>query len=109
MADVIARESKIHGAGLFATRDFVAGELILPIDDSRVVDEDCPLRPELGEHQDHCDYLAGDRVVLMRPPEVYINSSCDPNTYVKTINGTRHVIARRRIESGEEITYDYII
>lgn len=109
MADVIARESKIHGIGLFATRDFAASEIILPIDDSRVVDEKHPLRLELGEHQDHCDYLAGDRVVLMRPPEVYINSSCDPNTYVKTIEGTRQVVARRLIEAGEEITYDYII
>ena len=109
MADVIARKSKIHRVGLFATRDFAAGELILPIDDSRVVDEDQPLRSELGEHQDNCDYLAGDRTVLMRPPEVYINSSCDPNAYVKTIDATRHVVARRAIRSSEEITYDYII
>lgn len=109
MADVIASESKIHGIGLFATRYFSEGEIILPIDDSRVVDEEHPLRSELGEHQDHCDYLAGDLVVLMRSPEVYINSSCDPNTYVKTINGIRHVVARRLIASGEEITYDYLI
>ena len=109
MADVILTESKIHGIGIFATRDFAEGEIILPIDDSRVVDEEHPLRSELGEHQDQCDYLAGDQVVLMRSPEVYINSSCDPNTYVKTINGIRHVVARRLIESGEEITYDYII
>jgi hypothetical protein len=105
MADVILGESKIHGMGIFATRDFAAGEIILPIDDSRVVDEEHPLRSELGEHQDHCDYLAGDQVVLMRAPEVSINSSCDPNTYVKTIDGIRHVVARRLIESGEEIKF----
>ena len=109
MADVIVAESKIHGLGVFATRDFAEGEIILPIDDSRVVDDEHPLRPELGEHSYHCDYLAGGKVVLMRSPERHINSCCDPDAYVKTINGVRHVVARRPIKSGEEITCDYII
>jgi len=45
----------------------------------------------------------------MRSPERHINSCCDPNTFVKTIDGIRHVVARRPIRSGEELTYDYII
>ena len=109
MADVIVAASKIHGRGVFATRDFAAGASILPIDDSRIVDDEHPLRPELGEHDYHCDYLAGGKVVLMRSPERHINSSCDPNTYVKTLNGVRHVVARKAIKAGEEITCDYII
>jgi hypothetical protein len=109
MVDVVVAESKIHGLGVFATRAFVEGEIILPIDDSRIVDDKHPLRPELGEQSYHCDYLAGGKVVLMRSPERHINSCCDPNTYVKTINGIRHVVARRPIKSGEEITCDYII
>lgn len=109
MADVIIAESKIHGLGVFAARDFQEGETILIIDDSRLVDDEHPLRSELGEYEYHCDYLADGKVVLMRSPERHINSSCDPNTYVKTCHGVRHVIARRPIKSGEEITYDYII
>jgi uncharacterized protein len=109
MADVIVAESKIHGVGVFATRDFTHGEIILPIDDSRVVDDEHPLRSEFGEHSYHCDYLAGGKTVLMRSPERHINSCCDPNTCVKTIDGIRHVVARRPIQSREEITYDYII
>ncbi len=109
MADVIIAESKIHDLGVFAARDFKAGETVLIIDDSRLVDDRHPLRPELGEYDYHCDYLAGGKVVLMQSPERHINSSCDPNTYVKTIGGVRHVIARRPIRWGEEITYDYII
>lgn len=109
MADVIVAESKIHGLGVFATRNFTEGEVILPIDDSRVVDDEHPLRPEFGEHSYHCDYLAGDKTVLMRSPERHINSCCDPNTFVKTIDSVRHVVARRAIRSGKEITYDYII
>ena len=109
MADVIVAESEIHGLGVFATRDFAEGEIILPIDDSRVVDANHPLRPELGERSYHCDYLAGGKTVLMRSPERHINSCCDPNTYVKTIDGIRHVVARRPIRLGAEITSDYII
>ncbi|MGV3663583.1 MAG: SET domain-containing protein [Prosthecobacter sp.] len=109
MADIIVAESKIHGLGVFASRDFAEGEVVLTIDDSRIVDAVHPLRPEMREHACHCDYLAGGRTVLLRSPERHINSCCEPSTYVKTINGTRHVVARRPISAGEEITYDYII
>ena len=109
MADLVVAESKIHGLGVFATRVFAEGEIILPIDDSRIVDADHPLRPELGEYSYHCDYLAAGKTVLMKSPERHINSCCDPSAFVKTINGIRYVVARRMIKSGEEITCDYII
>jgi hypothetical protein len=108
-AAVAVTQSQIHGIGVIALRDFAPGATVLVIDDTRVVDVEHPLRPELGEYEYHCDYLAGGLVVLMQPPERHINSSCDPNTYVKTIAGLRHVLARRLIRAGEEITYDYII
>jgi SET domain-containing protein len=109
VADVIVAASIIHGVGVFAARDFAEGEIILPIDDSRVVDDDHPLHHELGEFDYHCDYLAGGKTVLMSSPERHINSCCDPNAYTKTVEGVRHVVARRPIKSGEEITCDYII
>jgi hypothetical protein len=59
MADVIVIESNIHGHGVFATRDFRPGEVILLIDDSRIVEVDHSLRPELGEKDHHCEYLEG--------------------------------------------------
>ena len=109
MTNVVVAQSKIHGSGVFATHDFTEGEIIFPIDDSRIVDDEHPLRPELGEYDYHCDYLSGGKVVLMKSPERHINSCCDPNTYVKTINGVRHAVARKPIKAGEEITCDYII
>ena len=102
-----SRVSKIDGHGVFADRPFLKGETLLEIDDSRIVDELHPLGP--GEDLRHCDYLAHGKVVLMRPPERYINHCCQPNTYVKTVNGTRRVIALHNIAAGEEITYDYCI
>lgn len=104
---VTVRPSALEGLGVFAERPFAAGETILAINDSRVVDHAHPLAP----HEDprHCDYLADGKVVLMQAPERHINHSCDPNTYVKTVDGRRLVMARRAIVAGEEITYDYCI
>ena len=109
MADIIATESKIYGLSVFAARDFEEGETILVIDDSRIVDDEHPLRPELGVFEDHCDYLADGKVMLMQSPECHINLSCDPSTYAKIIDVIRHVLTRRLIKSGEEITCACII
>lgn len=109
MENVVVKKSKIHAKGVFAKRDFKKGEIILAIDDSRVVTDDNPLRRELGEYKRHCDYLTGGKVILMQPPERYINHCCEPNTYVKEINGVRRVVALKDIKSSEEITYDYCI
>ena len=99
--------SGIQGLGVFAVKPFQTGDTILAIDDSRIVDEAHPLAA--GEDPRHCDYLAAGRTVLMQPPERHINHSCDPNTFVRTVDGRRLVIARRAIDAGEEITYDYCI
>jgi hypothetical protein len=109
MPDVIVGPSPVQRTGVFAARDFAANETVLLIDDSRVVDGRNPLRRELGEREHHCDYLADGKMMLMQSPERYINSSCDPNTYVKTTDGVRQVIVFRRIGTGGEVTYDYIV
>jgi hypothetical protein len=68
-----------------------------------------PLDPAKGEYEHHWDYLAGGRVVLMQPPERFINHRCDPNTFTRTIAGDRYVVALREIRPGDEITYDYCL
>lgn len=105
---VEVRASPIEGKGVFAMRLFEVGELILEIDDSRVVDDEHPLDARKGEFEQHCDWL-GDRQVLMREPERFINHSCEPTAQITTVAGVRRVIAYRRIEPGAEITYDYLI
>ncbi len=109
MSDVCVAQSKIHGLGVFAARDFAAGETVLVMDDSRIVDDEHPLQPELGEYSYHCDYLAGGKVILQQTPERHINSSCDPNVYARRGEGVSRVIALRAVKAGEEITGDYII
>lgn len=109
MTGVSVGESRIEGLGVFATGPLSEGDVVLVIDTSRVVDETRPLRPELGEHEDHCTYLQDGRVVLLGAPERHLNHSCDPNAYLRTVGDELQVLARRSIEVDEEITLDYLI
>ena len=104
---VLVGASPIQGLGVFAGGEFDAGEVVMTIDDARVVDDDHPVD---GGDAVYCDYLGGGRVVLMQSPERHINHSCDPNVWVCTReDGVREEIALRPIRAQEEITYDYSI
>lgn len=107
MKKVIVKSSSIQGKGVYAIVDITKGEMVLEIDDSHVVTDPSKLTKEQNEYD--CDYLENGKVILMKSPEKFINHSCDPSTYVKTINGVRKVLAMRDIKKGDEITYDYSI
>jgi uncharacterized protein len=109
MSRVYIAESSIQGTGAFSSTHFSPGEIIIKIDDSRVVTDADPLDPATGEFERHCDYVASGKVVLMQVPERFINHHCEPNTYIRTIAGDRYVVALREIRPGDEITYDYCI
>ena len=100
---VIVRPSPIHGLGVFAARRFGSGEFILRPDESRVL-TDTAVLPE-AERKYRYD-LPG-KSILWLPPERYVNHSCEPNAYVKTVGGVRVVLAMREIKRDEEITLDY--
>lgn len=104
---VSVKKSKIQGRGVYASTYIQKGEAILIIDDSHVVNDVNKLTPK--QHKFDCDYLSDGKIILMQEPEIYINHSCNPTSYVKTINGKRHVIAMKDIKEGEEITFDYVI
>lgn len=106
MKSVAVRESQVQGKGVYALRDFSPGTLVLTIDDSHIVTDETQLTPE--QHEFDLDYVAG-KTILMQEPEKYINHSCDPNVYVRTRAGVRHVFALRKITRGDEITYDYAV
>lgn len=107
MGNIVLKRSKIHGDGVFANRDFKKNETILLIDDSDVVVDPSKLTEK--QFRFDCDYLANGKVVLMKEPERSINHSCNPNSYIKTIDNIRHVLAMRNIKKGEEIAFDYSI
>ena len=109
MSRVYTAESSIHGTGVFSSAHLMPGEIILKIDDSRVVTDAEPLDRAKDEFDYHCDYLASGKAVLMQFPERFINHRCEPNTFIRTIAGDRYVVALREIHLGDEITYDYCV
>src|SRR3989304_7322199 len=106
MKNVVVETSKVQGKGVFANKDFNKGEVVLEIDDSHIVKDEAKLTKYQREFV--ADWLY-DKVVLMASPERYINHSCDPTTYIKTVGSARKVLAMKNIKKGEEMAYDYSI
>lgn len=109
MAKVEVRRSGIQGQGVFSLRPIARGEVIHKIDDSRVVDDEHPVRRDLGENPEHCDWLPDGTTVLMQRPAGTINHSCDPNVFVYSVDQQRFILAMCDIAAGEELLFDYSI
>jgi len=106
--EVEVKQSGIEGLGVFALEAIAAGERIRQINVVREVNAASPLREDLGERIDHCDYPDG-RTVLFGFPDRHLNHSCDPNAYLHYEGDKCYLHARRTIAPGEEITCDYNI
>jgi hypothetical protein len=74
----------------------------------REITPEAPIRDDLGERTDHCNYPDG-KVVLYGLPDRHLNHSCDPNAYEVFEEGATFLVARKDIEAGTEITCDYNI
>lgn len=99
--DVIVKKSEIEGKGIFASRDFKKGEVVIKWDIShQLTPEEVKKLPETEKR-----YIANleGRYILMQSPAKYVNHSCDANTYADNFCD----IAKRDIKKGEEITADY--
>ena len=108
MNDIEVKPSSIQGLGIFATRPFRAGDRITQVNVVREITAESPIREDLGERIDHCDYPDG-KVVLLGFPDRHINHCCDPNSYQLFEGEASYLVARRDIAAGEEITCDYNI
>ncbi|HLE06997.1 MAG TPA: SET domain-containing protein-lysine N-methyltransferase [archaeon] len=101
MADVAVKKSKIHGMGVFASRNFNAGEIVIVWDISHLLTpEEARKLPEAKKK-----YIAhtNGKIILQQSPAKYINHSCDANTRVENFCD----VAIRHIKKGEEITSNY--
>jgi len=100
--DVEVREPGIQGRGLYALREFNAGEVVLRWDLSHTIpNEQVALLTEAERRYTHP--LDEKRTLIVQPPERFVNHSCRNNTEVRDFCD----VALRRIEVGEEITSDY--
>jgi len=100
MDDVVVHDSPIHGRGVFAARRFQPGDVV--IDGCREVLSDEAVKALPPGERVFLEVIDGENI-LMRPPARFVNHSCNPNA-----RGTsRHDVAIRVIEAGEEVTVDY--
>jgi SET domain-containing protein len=99
---VEVRQSKIQGRGLYALRSFDPGEVLLRWDLSKTIS-----REQLGSlSPDELRYthpLDNERVLIVQPPERFVNHSCNNNTEVRDFCD----VAVVPIKCGDEITSDY--
>jgi hypothetical protein len=97
------RKSRIHGVGLFTTRDVKKGERIIPLDGNlyELTDEESA-RPEYD------NWFGVGMFLFVEPTNelVYINHSCKPST---GLDEEFWITAMRDIPKGGEVTFDYAI
>lgn len=94
-------DSPIHGRGVFATRRFEPGDVIIDGCRQPLSDDAVDALPE--EERPFLSVMDG-RYILMTPPSRFVNHSCDPNA----VGTNQQDIAIRLIEAGDEVTVDYV-
>lgn len=99
---VYLKETPDRGYGVFAARDFSAGEIITEFTGPRVRIEQMEGIPQ--EVWDHLLNVGKDDYLIPREPEARTNHSCDPNAGI--VNDV-FLEAMRHIAKDEEITFDY--
>ena len=116
-SNVAFGRSRIQGFGLFAAQDLEPNTIVIEYIGELI-------RPELANKREK-EYEARNRGIYMFRLEDnmvidatmcgglarYINHSCQPNCFTKYVNfdneGHIVIITKRKIEKGEELTYDY--
>ena len=115
--NVVLARSKIQGLGLYAARDLEKHQMIIEYIGEIIRSDLTDLREKRYEAQNRGIYmfrLDDERVLdatMCGGMARYINHSCSPNCVTETVEVDRdlHIIifANRRIQRGEELSYDY--
>ena len=107
-SQIVARNTgAIEGVGLFATAFLPKGTLVWQIDENEPIYTWAQVLEWPEEKRVRFDtygfQFGADRFVMTKADCRYANHSCDPNTWWQG----SVMIARRDIQPGEEVTYDY--
>lgn len=106
--DIAIRPSAIHGLGGFATQPIPAGTRIVEYVGQKIDKAESLRRCAAG--QSFIFYFDAGFDLDGNVPENqarWLNHSCDPNSEAQSLGGQIWIVARRAIEPGEEITFDY--
>jgi uncharacterized protein len=101
-------KSPINGQGCFATISFKKGRKIAEYTGERIPDMEARRRSHRAKLR-ICDIDGRWSIDGSRGGNGthYINHSCEPNAFIKTLYGHVLFFALRDIRAGEEITVDY--
>jgi SET domain-containing protein len=109
----VVRRSKIHGNGVYASRAIPKGARIVEYLGERITHAEADSRyEEKGQDDGHTFlFVVNGRVVIDAGVEGndarYINHSCAPNCETVIEGGRVYIEARRDIDEGEELGYEY--
>lgn len=107
------RKSSIQGRGAFATRRIRPGQKIVEYTGQRISSDEGDRRYEetgMGRHHTFLFTLDDDWVVDGKRggnESRYINHSCDPNCEAIIEDDQIWIYAKKNIQPGHELTYDY--
>ena len=109
---VARKRSKVHGYGVFALEPINKNTRIIDYAGELVRNDQSEAREE--------QYLAQGRIWVFRVNRTwsrdaaargnlarFINHSCTPNCWFEVVDKTIWIRASRKIQPGEELTYDY--
>jgi SET domain-containing protein len=118
---LIARDSAIHGRGVYATRAIPAGATLIEYTGERITHAEARRRERLRQKAARldpasdaaCDYLfiADDHTVIdgrhETSPARLINHACETNCDIEIEDGRIFLVALTAIARGAELTFDY--
>ncbi len=114
----VARESVIHGSGLFANKDIKKGKRVIEYVGEKITKEESYRRADRqlkksNKSDDGAVYIFEideehdiDGNVDWNPARL-INHSCDPNCEASDDEGRIWIESIRKIKQGEELSYNY--
>ena len=95
--DFLVKPIPGKGRGVFAGRAFLAGERLLSIEGEPA-----------SRRGPHTIQVGWGAHIKPTEPFLFTNHSCDPNAGIRAdVAGRAGLYARRVIQAGEEITWDY--
>ncbi|VDD76828.1 unnamed protein product [Mesocestoides corti] len=116
-SNVAFGRSRIQGFGLFAAHDLEQNTIVIEYIGELIRLELANKREKEYESRNRGIYMfrLEDNMVIDATmcggPARYINHSCQPNCFTKYVNfdneGHIVIVTKRKIEKGEELTYDY--
>jgi SET domain-containing protein len=106
---LLIRSSSIHAAGCYTTSSVRKGTRVAEYTGPRMTKDEA----DAANEESPITYLfgLGDGSVIIdgHCMAMFINHSCDPNCETEEVKGRVWIRAIRKIEAGEEITYDYCL